>query len=273
MYQNHFTDQMGNLIYLPKIPTRIISLVPSQTELLFDLGLENEVVGITKFCVHPGDKVSQVTRVGGTKQFKFDVIDELQPDLIIGNKEENYKEGIEQLQARYPVWMSDIANLEDALSMMQQIGQVVGETSDATNMVSQIHADFDTLRSITTSKKALYLIWQDPYMVAGKGTFIDEMMQVAGFENLVNTERYPTLDLQQIIDLAPEVIMLSSEPYPFKDKHLQFFKEHLPGTVVELVNGEMFSWYGSRLLKAATYFRDLQHKLSNLADDSMSAAS
>src|ERR1700741_3198050 len=109
----HFIDQTGRKISIPQIPQRIISLVPSQTELLFDLGLDKEVVGITKFCVHPPEWFQTKTRVGGTKQLKIDLIKQLQPDLIIANKEENVKEQIEELEKHFPVWISDVNNLED----------------------------------------------------------------------------------------------------------------------------------------------------------------
>ena len=119
------TDQMQREIKIPNSPQRIISLVPSQTELLFYLGLEKEVVGITKFCVHPREQFKSKTRVGGTKKYHFDRIKKLQPDLIIGNKEENDQTQIEQLAKEYPVWMSDIISFEDALDMIERIGKII----------------------------------------------------------------------------------------------------------------------------------------------------
>ncbi len=252
------TDQMGNTLSLASPPQRIVSLVPSQTELLYDLGLDAEVVGVTKFCIHPADKIANVTKVGGTKNFKFDVIDSLQPDLIIGNKEENYQEGIERLQERYPVWMSDIADLDDALGMIRGVGQVVDRQQEADGMAQQIASDFSTLEASAHHKRALYFIWQGPHMVAGKGTFIDVMMQKAGLINVIEKERYPELSEAEIKTLNPEVILLSSEPFPFKDKHVQQYQQLVPDASVHLVNGEMFSWYGSRLVKVIPYFQELQ---------------
>ena len=255
---------MGNQLVLSSFPQRIVSLVPSQTELLFDLGLADRVVGITKFCIHPKEKVQSVRKIGGTKKFKFDLIDELQPDLIIGNKEENYQEGIEQLQEKYPVWMSDIADLDDALAMIKGIGAVTGKAAQATLMAEKIGAEFASLTSSMMSRRTLYFIWQDPYMVAGKGTFIDEIMTKAGFENVIQDDRYPAISEEDIKSHNPEVVLLSSEPYPFKDKHIQNFSALLPHASVHLVNGEMFSWYGSRLLKVIPYLNDLQLKITNL---------
>ena len=178
-------DQIGKLQRIPASPQRIISLVPSQTELLFDLGVGNRVVGITKFCVHPAEQVNAVIKIGGTKKFNFDVIDQLKPDLIIANKEENYKEGIEKLREKYPVWTSDISTLEDAFDMMIAVGGMTQSTSQANELVAEIKNEFTKLQALE-SKRALYLIWRDPYMSVGTDTFIHCMMETTGFENVLN---------------------------------------------------------------------------------------
>jgi ABC-type Fe3+-hydroxamate transport system substrate-binding protein len=248
-----FSDQCWNKISLPRAPSRIVSLVPSQTELLYDLGLGNEVVGITKFCVHPPSWKNQKTIIGGTKNFNFDLIDELQPDLIIGNKEENYKEGIEALQRKYNVWMSDIFNLNDALGMIEQVGEICERQEKATAIIGEIKSSFDKLK-FANQQRVLYLIWKEPWMCAGKNTFIDSMLEKIGFVNAVTTFRYPELSVTEIADIDPDIIFLSSEPYPFKDKHISSLKEISPRSKVMLVDGEMFSWYGSRLRLAVDYF-------------------
>lgn len=236
---------------------RIVSLVPSQTELLFDLGLDNQIVGVTKFCVHPAEKVKGKTVIGGTKKFRFDVIDELQPDLIIGNKEENYQEGIEKLQAKYPVWMSDITCLNEAVAMVRGVGDVTGKANKANVLADTILQSYQNIKK-QPQKCALYFIWQNPYMVVGSNTFIDEMLNRIGLINVAsNLSRYPELSIAQIEELDPEIILLSSEPFPFKDKHKQYFNEICPNAAVHIVDGEMFSWYGSRLLKAVDYFNNL----------------
>jgi ABC-type Fe3+-hydroxamate transport system substrate-binding protein len=250
-----YKDQMNRRISLEKIPERIISMVPSQTELLVDLGLADRIVGVTKFCVHPvGFKLGR-TIIGGTKNFKFDKIDALKPDLIIGNKEENYKEGIEFLIKKYPVWMSDIYNLEDALEMMRLIGQITGKQNPVQEITNAIEAGFQ--EGFSYKGTAVYLIWQDPLIAAGKHTFIDDMLQRAGFINLVIKERYPEISREEIILLNPDFILLSSEPYPFREKHVEEYQEFFPQAAIKLVDGEMFSWYGSRLLKALEYFKSL----------------
>lgn len=261
------TDQMGHALSLAEFPKRIISLVPSQTELLFDLGLEAEILGVTKFCIHPKDKCRKKTRIGGTKKFNFDRISALSPDLIIGNKEENYQEGIEELRKTYPVWVSDIYTLEDAFYMMESIGQIVGKAEKATDLVQKIKICFEGF-SPKIKKKALYLIWKDPYMGVAEDTFIDKMMEKCGFENVLKAQkRYPTITASEIRTLNPEIILLSSEPYPFKEKHIQAFKEILPQAEIALVDGEVFSWYGSRLQYAPAYFEELNTRFQTLGSD------
>jgi ABC-type Fe3+-hydroxamate transport system substrate-binding protein len=258
----HFTDQLQNSIFLPEKPRRIVSLVPSQTELLFDLGLENEVVGVTKFCIHPAEKVKTKTKIGGTKNFNFETIDALQPDLIIGNKEENYQEGIEQLAEKYPVWMSDIFTLEDALNMIRKIGELTGTAQNATKIAGKIEAGFTNLVKPEQEISAAYFIWKNPYMAVGCNTFINNILQRCGFRNVFENEtRYPEISIEMLQESKPEVILLSSEPYPFKEKHLQEFQEILPEAKVMIVDGEMFSWYGSRLLQAPAYFQQLTSEL------------
>jgi len=247
-------DQMGRKVEVPNSPQRIISLVPSQTELLYDLGLGDRVVGITKFCIHPKNWRSEKTIVGGTKQYHLEKIEGLQPDLIIGNKEENDKAAIEELMLKYPVWMSDIATLEDALTMIRHIGHLVNKTSEAGLIANSIQNSFSGIPMPSRRKSTLYLIWKAPYMAAGKGTFINEMMDCAGFENCIQESRYPNLTLNEIKILNPESILLSSEPYPFKEQHLEELKELLPNAEIRLVDGELFSCYGSRLIKSADYF-------------------
>src|SRR5688572_8308894 len=258
----HFTDQLQNAIFLAEKPKRIISLVPSQTELLFDLGLENEVVGVTKFCIHPAEIVSSKTKIGGTKNFNFEAIDALKPDLIIGNKEENYQEGIEKLAEKYPVWMSDIFTLEDALDMICKIGELTGTAETAIEIGRKITDEFAALSKPRLPISAAYFIWKGPYMAAGDNTFINDMLQWCGFENVfANAERYPEIAREMLQKSNPEVILLSSEPYPFGEKHFQEFQEICPNAKVIIVDGEMFSWYGSRLLKAPGYFQKLTSKI------------
>lgn len=248
---------MGRRVNVPEAPKRIISLVPSQTELLYDLGLEAEVVGITKFCIHPEHWRKEKTIVGGTKQVHFDVIESLQPDLILGNKEENEEGFIQELANKYPVWMSDINTLDDALDMIECIGELTQREREAEGIVVDILGEFSELKEPNETKTAVYLIWKNPYMAVGQETFISEMLIKSGFENLIKEARYPEIILEKLKELNPQVLLLSSEPFPFKEEHVLDFKAKLPDTDVKIVDGEMFSWYGSRLRMSPAYFKSL----------------
>jgi ABC-type Fe3+-hydroxamate transport system substrate-binding protein len=260
MQKRDFTDQLRRNIAINFPPKRIISLVPSQTELLFDLGLDEEIVGITKFCIHPKDKFKSSTKIGGTKKLDLKRILALQPDLIIGNKEENQKEDIAFLMQYFPVWMSDIYNLDDALEMIEAVGDLVDRKEKANEFVINIRSGFNQLKMDVQSnrpEKILYFIWKNPFMLAGKNTYIDEMLSCCGFENLMKGDRYPSLNESEMKSMSPDLVFLSSEPYPFQEKHMQELKEIWPKANVKLVDGEMFSWYGTRLLKSSDYFKSL----------------
>lgn len=252
-----YSDQLGNQITLADPPQRIVSLVPSQTELLYDLGLGPRVVGITKFCVHPAHWLREKAIVGGTKNFHLDLIEKLVPDLIIGNKEENYRQGIEALQAKFPVWMSDIVSLQDAIEMIRHVGALTGTQARADEITQQIRNAFSHLKK-RAAKRVLYLIWRKPWMAAGRQTFINSMLEACGWENCLSELRYPSLTDADIISLRPDVIFLSSEPYPFNDSHHMELNAIVPSPATISVDGEMFSWYGSRLIKAPEYFNALQ---------------
>jgi ABC-type Fe3+-hydroxamate transport system substrate-binding protein len=254
-----YTDQTGRTIQLPAAPQRIISLVPSQTELLAYLELNHEVMGITKFCIHPTAWFQEKARIGGTKQLAIEKIHALKPDLIIANKEENVKEQVEELARHYPVWISDVHDLPSAYDMINAIGQLVNKAAAALQLIAAIKANFNSLPVTVHKPKAAYLIWRNPYMTVGGDTFIHHMLDKAGFDNVyANDYRYPSITVEELQAKAPEVLFLSTEPYPFQQQHITELKEYLPATKILLADGELFSWYGSRLLLAPAYFTSLQ---------------
>jgi ABC-type Fe3+-hydroxamate transport system substrate-binding protein len=261
-----FTDQLDRTIHLKSTPGKIVSIVPSQTELLYDLGLDTEVAGITKFCIHPETWFRSKARVGGTKTVDIEKVRSLQPDLIIANKEENVQEQVETLQEIAPVWVSDINNLNDALKMIIDIGKLVGKPSESSILATKIKLAFDQMSEIKNKPASVaYLIWKDPYMTVGGDTFINDMLQRCGFTNIFhNKSRYPETNLQQLAATNCEIVLLSSEPYPFKQNHIAEMQAALPNTKFMLVDGEMFSWYGSRLLKAPAYFATLRQQVDAL---------
>jgi len=259
-------DQLGNQHTFINTPKRIISLVPSQTELLFDLGLEDSIIGITKFCVHPFHLKSTKTIVGGTKNVKFNKIKELQPDIIICNKEENSKEIVDELSEICPVWVTNVCSIEDNIKMIQDFGEIFNKRTNSSKWIDKINnanAEFNTFILEKPSYKVAYFIWKNPYMVAGNNTFINELLSINKFENVYKSkDRYPEVEIKDLVDDGnPDLIFLSSEPYPFKDKDGIEIGRILQNAKIILVDGEMFSWHGTRLLKAFNYFRYLHNNI------------
>lgn len=254
-------DQLKREIQLNKIPKRIISLVPSQTELLVDLGLEDLIVGVTKFCVHPKHLRISKDVVGGTKQINIEKIKALRPDVILCNKEENTKEIIADIEAVAPVHISDINNLEDCFELINMYGEMFNIKRTTSTLISNIKIERDVfqLQNKRTKKlKVAYFIWKKPWMVAASDTFVNVMLNESGFTNAFESEtRYPEVELNNSNLAKADIIFLSSEPFPFKEEHVIELKHQFPNKTVKIVDGEMFSWYGSHLLKAYEYFSKL----------------
>lgn len=264
----NLTDQLGTQHIFEKTPTRIISLVPSQTELLYDLGLEDSIIGITKFCVHPYHLKSTKTIVGGTKTIKFDKIKELLPDVIICNKEENTKDIVEELRLICPVWVTNIYTIEDNLQMIADFGQVFNKRIEASkwiNKINFVYEDFKVFSASLPKLKVAYFIWKNPYMAAGKNTFINYLLKLNNFTNIYENKesRYPEIELKKIrLEGDPDIVFLSSEPYPFKDEEAFEIGRFTHHAKTIFVDGEMFSWYGTRLLKAFEYFKLVHNKIN-----------
>jgi ABC-type Fe3+-hydroxamate transport system substrate-binding protein len=253
-----YTDQLNRSVQLVAPARRIVSIVPSQTELLYDLGLNTEVVGITKFCVHPPAWRKEKTIVGGTKNLRMEVIDSLQPDLILANKEENQEAHIKLLEKKYPVWVSDISTIQDALHMIKAVGVLTNRETQAAALIAEMEQRRQTFLSTALKRRsAVYLIWREPWMAAGTDTYIHSMLEAAGFANVLGETRYPTLSTKKLRELQPEYVLLSSEPYPFTEVHISEIQALLPQSKIILVDGEMFSWYGSRMLHCWEYFSSL----------------
>jgi ABC-type Fe3+-hydroxamate transport system substrate-binding protein len=249
---------LNDTAQLPYRPMRIISLVPSITELLHYLGLDMETIGVTKFCIHPAAWFRTKKNIGGTKNINIRRIKELEPDLIIANKEENVREQVEELAASYNVWLTDVNSIDDAHTMIKDIGTLTGKTAEAKKLVLDIKKEFGKLQPFKPVKKTAYLIWRNPYMTIGSGTFINDMLQYCGLENVFATQsRYPKITVTDLAQSGCDLLMLSSEPYPFKEKHIKELQQQLPGVKILLADGELFSWYGSRMLQLPQYLQNL----------------
>ena len=238
---------------------KIISLVPSITETLFDFGLTaDEVIGRTKFCIHPSDLVKNIEVIGGTKNLNIEKIRSLKPDLIIANKEENEKLQVEELMKDFKVWVTDIETLEDNQKFIFELGTILSKENLAFNFNQKIAAVFTDFK-ISKRKKVAYLIWKGPYMTVGSDTFINEVLEKLGFENLFkNRKRYPEVSVEELKDA--DLIFLSSEPFPFQQKHIDELQLELPNNEIMLVDGEAFSWFGTRLMKVGEYLKELSLK-------------
>ncbi len=265
-----YSDQLGNTHTFESAPKRIVSLVPSQTELLFDLGLEDNIVGITKFCVHPYHLKSTKKSIGGTKKVHYEKIRLLEPDIIIANKEENTEEIVEELRKICPVWVTNILTVEDSLQMISDFGQLFNKRTEAQKWIDKIQfalTDFQNFMKDKEEMKAAYFIWANPYMVAGGDNFINEMLKLNKFSNIYDNNpkyegRYPEVVVQKMkIQGDPDLVLLSSEPFPFKDEHAFELGRYTHHAKTIFVDGEMFSWYGSRMVKAFDYFKKLHANL------------
>jgi len=256
---------MGFSIAIPANINRIVCLVPSITELLCDLGLEDKIVGITKFCIHPESCFKSKVRIGGTKDFDIESIRLLNPDIIIANKEENQKDLLIILKKYFPVWISDIETTDQAIEMIELLGEVFKRNIEAKDLVKKINFNFDKIESIDKEIFVAYLVWKKPYMSINENTYINSMLQKCGLKNIFSgsPSRYPQISPELLKKARPDVIFLSSEPYPFKEKHFAELQEMCPDARIFLVNGEMFSWYGSKMLKAPVYLNKLIQKLKS----------
>lgn len=246
-------DQCGNEIEILSFPKRIICLVPSLTEFFCAIGLEENLVGITKFCIHPQYLRKEKSIIGGTKNLNLDLIRDLNPDLIIANKEENVKEQIEALKKDFTVYISDINSIEDTCVFIKDMAEIFQKKAECEKILNEIEAEFNSVEY--TKKKVLYLIWNKPYMAAAHNTFINDVLEKVGFENALSKEysRYPELNKEEISKLDVDYVFLSSEPFPYTEKHIEEWERLVPQAKVKLVDGELFSWYGIRFIGIKKY--------------------
>lgn len=240
---------------------KIISLVPSLTEILFDFGLTTgEVVGRTKFCIHPEHLVKNVEIIGGTKNLNLEKIKSLKPDLILANKEENVKDQVKELMKSFKTVITHVETLEDNYYLLKSLGNILGKQNIAQQFNLKIQ-DIFNFEKPKTKLKVAYLIWKNPYMTIGRDTFIHHILEEIGFENIFKSQkRYPILELEELTEA--DVIFLSSEPFPFKEKHISEIRNVFPDKLIKIVDGEAFSWYGTRIAKTNSYYQDLIKSLN-----------
>ncbi len=218
-------------------------------------------MGLTRFCVHPEDWKGRKTVVGGTKTINVPRLAGLAPDLVIANKEENPRDEVEAVAEHAPVYVTDVADVAGAVAMIRAVGRLVNRADVAGRLADEVAAGFASLAP-GPPLRALALIWRDPWMTVGGDTFVSDVMAHAGLDNVAaDRERYPALSADEIGALAPDVVLLTSEPYPFGERHLAETRALAPGARVVLVDGEAFSWYGSRLCQTPAVLRTLSATL------------
>ena len=262
-----FYDQLDRKVEIPTPPKRIVSLVPSQTELLTDLGLEDSLVGITKFCVHPEDLRQRKNVVGGTKQVHIGKIRKMAPNIILCNKEENTLEMVTELEKIAPVHVSDVKSIDDSLELIREYGEIFmvrEKASELTGRIMDLRADFNEFMKDKPVEKVAYFIWKNPWMAVGKETFIDHLLSLNNFQNVYHAKksRYPEVNLDKLDATIVDKVFLSTEPFPFKEDDKKWFKNAVRKDCIHIVDGEYFSWYGSRLIEAFDYFKKLHGNLS-----------
>lgn len=248
-------DHLGRQVDLPKVAQRIVSLCPSITETLFHLGVGERIVGRTRFCVRPPEVVHHARVVGGTKQVDVGRVRALCPDLVIAQKEENTREVVEALAQFVPVFVGDVETWDDGLRLIDDLGTVTGSVPAALRLERAVREAFVNVPRADGVRVA-WLIWRNPWMAAGAGTYLDDLLQRAGFVNIcarVGESRYPQTTPEELRERGVQVVFLSSEPYPFKESHARELGAQLAGAHVHVLcaDGEL-SWYGAGMVRAAS---------------------
>jgi len=259
-------DARGRSVRLDAPPRRIVSLVPSQTELLAHLGLHEATVGLTRFCVRPEGWKDEKEIVGGTKNVRVEKVEALRPDLVLANREENTRDVVEAIDAFAPVFVTDVKSVPDAAAMIRAVGRLTGRPGEADALADRLDRRFDALTGDLTGATPIpvaYLIWQGPYMTVGGDTIIHDVMRRAGFENVFAARtRYPEVTPAEIAAAGARAVLLPDEPFPFDADAAAELRDTLPDSVpTRLVNGQLFSWYGPRLAEAPPYLRRLRDSL------------
>jgi ABC-type Fe3+-hydroxamate transport system substrate-binding protein len=254
-------DASGVAVELRRLPRRIVSLVPSTTEILCALGLGEALVGVTVYCVEPRDVVRGKTRIGGEKNPDLEKIRALEPDLVIANIEENVRDDIDRLRAwSIPVWVTYPRTVAEGIQLIGELGELTGSSARAAELLRDIEPLHERVRMATARRPPVavfYPIWRGPYMTINGDTYIHDMLKVCGARNIFadRPERYPTVTLDEVAARRPDVILLPDEPFRFRRAHLADFAKYTDVPAVRdgrihLVDGKPFSWHGPRIAEA-----------------------
>lgn len=252
----------------PSTPARrIVSLVPSLTEALFELGLGERVVGVTDWCVHPAHALAGLPRVGGTKDTDVAAVCALEPDLVLANHEENTRRTVEKLQAAgITVWVTYPRRVREAALLLAQLADLGGDASARERVVAPVQAEIEAAEAARSRPGVSVFcpVWRDPWMTVGRDTYIHDLLELCGGRNPFaahGDRRYPRLDLEQIVAAEPEVVLLPDEPYRFAAPDAdELARLPIPAARdgrIHLVDGTLVSWYGPRIARAIRHVRSL----------------
>jgi ABC-type Fe3+-hydroxamate transport system substrate-binding protein len=238
---------------------RIVSLVPSITELLCDLGLGSAIVGRTGFCIHPRETVRAIPKVGGTKDIDLEKLRALSPTHVVLNVDENRKEDARTLAEFVPTLVvTHPLAPRDNLALYRLMGGIFGRERRAEDLCRRFEAEYAALEGAARAfspEKVLYLIWKKPWITVSRDTYVSRMLDLVKWETVPEKAdgRYPRISLEDKGFVEARTVLLSSEPYRFRDSHLAEVRALLPGRNVALIDGEMTAWYGSRAIAALGY--------------------
>ncbi|MCP4726215.1 MAG: cobalamin-binding protein [bacterium] len=267
-----FIDARGKEVRLPPKPERIVSFICSVTETLFELGLDNRIIGRTNYCIHPAIKVEEVQKIGGPKNPDIDLILSMKPDLLIANIEENEKKDIEILEGSgIPVYVTYPRTVKESRDLIKILGEITGTVDKASLLCEKAGREIESVvqkvKTVSKKPRVVYLIWRKPFMTVNRDTYINDLIDFCGGINIFadSNDRYPVINLEEIIESKPDVIFFPSEPFPFKEKHTREFREFneipaVSNTDLRLVDGEMFSWFGYRIIPGLKYIFTEMHK-------------
>ena len=254
-----FLDDLQRRLSLPRQPQRIICLVPSITETLFAIGAGNRVVGVTEYCTHPPERIAQLPKLGGTKDPQREAILQLQPDLLILNDEENRKEDFAWfVEQGLPVYVTSPRTVVEGIAMIERLGRLLNCQAESQPMVEMMRSTYDHVTTEAANQPRLRVfcpIWRKPWMAFNHDTYSDDMLWTCGGENILRErpDRYFTVTLEEIEALAPQVVLLPSEPYPFETKHFIHLKPLANtsagrGGHFYCIDGMALCWYGPRIV-------------------------
>jgi ABC-type Fe3+-hydroxamate transport system substrate-binding protein len=249
------------------LPPRIVSLVPSLTEALFSLGMGDRVVGVTEYCVHPAEAVAALPKLGGTKNPDVAAIVALRPDLVLANREENKRRDVERLEAAgVPVWVTYPRTVVEGARLLRELAERGGRRAEIASLVEPLEAALEQARAQRPARptRVFCPIWKRPWMSVGRDTYADDLLTVCGGENVFGARderRYPLVTEEEILEAAPEVIVLPDEPYAFGPRDAaELGRLEVPAARsgrIHLIDGTLVSWYGPRTRRAIETLRPL----------------